>query len=217
MILLSDNDVILKLAQCSLLHRIDEILNAPLHEILVSPTAKFQLMPKKTEKAIAKCGSTAIYEGIGIFLDRVGEIPVVQDFALVEKLGQTPNIDVGEQQLLAACVETPDMLFMTGDKRCLEAVNNNCVELNVVHHRLMNSVITFESSILLAVDAFGFNHVKPCLQQNPKPDGMLRIALRGDPQEDHVCDCMFSFTKSVYNYLAYKDRLPPLGTAQIVA
>lgn len=109
MIVLSDNDVILKLAQCNLLRYLPEILEEDPRGIYVSPTARFQLLPRNTDKAIKKCGSVAIYENVERFLGSVQVIDEIRNDDLLIKLGEIPHIDVGEQQLLAACVEQPEL------------------------------------------------------------------------------------------------------------
>ena len=178
MIVLSDNDVILKLAQCNLLRYLPEILEEDPRGIYVSPTARFQLLPRNTDKAIKKCGSVAIYENVERFLGSVQVIDEIRNDDLLIKLGEIPHIDVGEQQLLAACVEQPGALFMTGDRRCLQAVMDNQTIVATVHARLIDSVITYESALLLSVRVLGFETLYQQLQTNPNPDAMLRMAMR---------------------------------------
>jgi hypothetical protein len=206
-IVLSDNDVILKLAQCDLLRYLPDILGENPNDIFVSRTARFQLLPRNQDKAITKCGNPAIYENIGQFLDTVREIEEVQDERLLYQLGEIPHIDVGEQQLLASCVENPGALFMTGDKRCLRAVMDNQTIIATVHSRLINSVVTYESALLLSVNVLGFDMVFKQLSGNPKPDAMLQLAIRSS-QYDAVCGCLLSYTRDLYDYLAFKERLP---------
>ena len=207
MIVLSDNDVILKLAQCNLLRYLPEILEEDPRSIYVSPTARFQLLPRNTDKAIKKCGSVAIYENVERFLGSVQVIDEIRNDDLLIKLGEIPHIDVGEQQLLAACVEQPGALFMTGDRRCLQAVMDIQTIVATVHARLIDSVITYESALLLSVRVLGFETLYQQLQTNPNPDAMLRMAMRSRSSED-VCGCFFSYTRPVYDYLAFKQHLP---------
>ena len=81
-----------------------------------------------------------------VFIESVQDIPEVQDSQLIELLGSVPGIDVGEQLLLASCIENPEAIFMTGDRRCLNAIVANQPALAVVHQRLLDAVVTFESS-----------------------------------------------------------------------
>lgn len=207
MIVLSDNDVILKLAQCDLIQYLPEIIDENPNDIFVSPTAKFQLLPKNPEKAIKRCGTKEIYERVARFLNDVQVIDEIKNEQLLSELGEIPHIDIGEQQLLASCVEKPESLFMTGDKRCLKAVMEHKKIVETVHARLINSVITFESALLLSVKLLGFSNFQTQISQHPKMDGMLNLAMRST-EDKQVCECLFSYTREFYDYLAFKDRLP---------
>ncbi|STH97388.1 Uncharacterised protein [Citrobacter braakii] len=206
MIVLSDNDVILKLAQCNLLSQLPVIFNQSPEQIFINPAARFQLLPRSHEKAIRKCGTQEVYEQVGAFIEMVQDIPEVQDSELIELLGSVPGIDVGEQLLLASCLENPEAIFMTGDRRCLTAIVANQPVLEVVHQRLLDAVVTFESSLLLCVHGTNHAHVYANLVSNPMPDGMLRMALSNTGNA--MCECIFSYTREFYDYLAFKDRLP---------
>ena len=207
MIVISDNDVILKLAQCSLLSHLPEIFNRSPEQIFINPTARFQLLrPKAPDVAISKCGSQVVYEQLGTFIESVQDIPEVKDTKSIELLGGISGIDVGEQQLLASFLETPESIFMTGDRRCLNAITTNQPTLATVHQRLLDAVVTFESSLLLCVDGTTQSHVYEKLAKNPKPDGMLKLALSNNGAA--MCECFFSHTRDFYDYLAFKDRLP---------
>jgi hypothetical protein len=59
LILLADNDIILKLAQCDLVGGFSELLGEPAGQVYITPTARYQLLPKKMAKAIDKCGDEA--------------------------------------------------------------------------------------------------------------------------------------------------------------
>lgn len=208
MIVLTDNDVILKLAQCDLLNQLSEIIDINEKEIFIGPTAKFQLLSiRNPEKAIKRCGNEVIYNNLTTFLERAQIIPEVKNLKILEAIGKVPGIDDGEQQLLASSVEHPDSLFMTGDKRCLQAVMDNQDTLEAVHLRMINSVVTFESALLLAIKTVGFETVYEKLQRNPKPDQVLKIAIRSTRHEE-MCECLFSYTRHLYDYLAFKEKLP---------
>lgn len=206
MIVLSDNDVILKLARCDLLSQLPVIFNQPLEQIFINPAARFQLLPKNPDKAITKCGGQEVYEQVSAFIQTAQDIPEVKDTQLIELLGSIPGIDIGEQLLLASCIENPKAIFMTGDRRCLSAIVENQPALDIVHRRLIDAVVTFESSLLLCVNDLTQEHVYANLLKNPAPDGMLRMALSNSGSA--MCECIFSYTRDFYDYLAFKDRLP---------
>ena len=128
----------------------------------------FQLLPKNPDKAIRKCGSQVVYEQVGAFIESVQDIPEVQDSQLIELLGSVPGIDVGEQLLLASCIENPEAIFMTGDRRCLTAIIANQPALSVIHQRLLDAVVTFSRHFLLCVHGTDQAQVYENLVSNPK-------------------------------------------------
>lgn len=208
MIVLADNDLILKLAQCGLLNDLPQLLGVDaLHEIFVSSTAKFQLLPKNEVKALSKAGNEATLHSIKEFLGKVAVIPEVQDESVLVRMEGIPGIDFGEQQLLAAMLELDHPLLVTGDKRALMAVANNEAELSDISRSLQDRVLTFESAILLALTAFGFPNVKQRLLGNPKPDSMLKLVLKDGMQEKELVDCLVSYSRQQFAFLARKDIL----------
>ena len=205
MIVLSDNDVILKLAQCNLLSQLPVVFNQPPNRSSLTLLLVFSFCRKTLIKRSGS-GSQVVYEQVGAFIESVQDIPEVQDSQLIELLGSVPGIDVGEQLLLASCIENPEAIFMTGDRRCLTAIVANQPALSVIHQRLLDAVVTFESSLLLCVHGTDQAQVYENLVSNPKPDGMLKLALSNAGAA--MCECIFSHTREFYDYLAFKDRLP---------
>lgn len=208
MILLADNDIVLKLAQCDLLDTLDEILQVPADQILIPSTARFQLMPRNEQKALTKCGNTETMARLQRFLAAASDVPVVQDLELLLTMSQIPDIDSGEQQLFATVASAGDSTLLTGDKRALRAVLANQEQIAQVHSGLVDRVITFESALLLSLDVFGFSVLKQKLLSCPKPDKMLQLVLRPDMSEAALTDCLVSYTREFSPLLASKERLP---------
>lgn len=208
MILLADNDLILKLAQCSLLPDLPQLLGEGAGcPVFVLPTARFQLIPKSEQKALAKAGNEATLQALRTFLDGASELPEVQDASLLDEMDGVTGIDGGEQLLFAAMVELELSTLATGDRRSLQSVLSNQEVLPQVYDALNDRVLTFESAILLAIREFGFLDVKERLLTCPKPDGMLRLVLREQMEERDLVDCLVSHCRSQYQFLACKDRL----------
>lgn len=208
MIILSDNDIILKLAQCGLLSDLPSILEIKDSDFRINSSAKYQLLsPKKPDKAIAKCGSRAIYDNLEKFINSTAIIEEIKDRDILTSLGGIAHIDPGEQQLIASCVENNGSILMTGDKNCLNAIQSNQDLLTVVNKSLMDSVITLESALLLSIEKLGFDYVIEKINNGKVSDGMLKLALR-EKECTGFCECLFSFTSQFYGYLAFKDRLP---------
>jgi hypothetical protein len=207
-IVLADNDLILKLAQCDLLDQLQEILEVSPSGIFVTSTAKFQLLGRTREKGIGRCGNEETYDRLVRFLGCTQVLPAVVDVGLLAELAAIPNIDVGEQQLFASAVEVKSPILLTGDKRSLQALIDNKAVVEGVYGSLAGHVVIFESILLLALSRYGFPALKQKLLGNPKPDGMLRLVLREDMTTESLVDCLCSYAKSVSCLLAYQDELP---------
>jgi hypothetical protein len=196
-ILLADNDIILKLAQCDLLFDLSQLLNETTDQVFVKPTARFQLLPKKTSKAIEKCGNGRVLTQIREFLEVTAEIPGIQDGALLSALSKIPKIDDGEALLFAAAVEVVGPILATGDRNALRALLDHQEQLHTVIAVLQERVVTFESVILLALHRLGFAIVKQKLLSSPKPDKLLRLVLKPDMRESDLVECLRSYTRDV--------------------
>lgn len=210
MIVLADNDIILKLAQCDLLECLPEILGEDWTEIFVTPTANYQLLPKNQEKALNKSGNEETLERLTSFLGTTKILPEIQDSSLLSTLGDVNEIDGGEKFLFAAAVELPNSILITGDRRALRALIEHQHRLSSIIATLQNSVITFETAILLAIRLLGFAIVKQKLLGSPKPDKMLRLVLKNETTETDLIECLCSYSKEVIPLLAFKQHLPPI-------
>lgn len=213
MIVLADNDIILKLAQCDLLDDLPELFGQAWHEIYVTPTAKYQLLPKSPEKALRKCGNEETLIRLTAFINSTKIVSEVQDKALLAKFDDIDGIDSGEKLLFAAIAELADPLLITGDRKALRTLLENKDHLPTVFSALQNSVVTFETALLLAMRKLGFAIVKSKLLGSPlltssKPDGVLRLAIKSETGEDHFVECLCSFSNEVLPFLAYKSDLP---------
>lgn len=207
MIVLADNDIILKLAQCDLLEVLPDSLGQEWTEVFITDTAKYQLLPKNPAKALSKCGNEETAR-LKVFLETTQTLPAVNDTALLAQLENIDGIDGGEKFLFAAAVETENPLLITGDKRALRALLEHQDQLPTVFSALQNAVVTFESAILLAMHKFGFAIVKQKLLGSPKPDGTLRLVLKSETGEADFVEGLCSFSKEIAPLLAFKQYLP---------
>ena len=96
MIILSDSDVIRKLAYCELLSEFLQFLKCPPNEVWVLPTLRFQLRRKLAN-------APAALRNFEQFLLKVKNIPPAQ----IETLERFEQLDVGERQLLAILCDEP--------------------------------------------------------------------------------------------------------------
>lgn len=210
MIVLADNDIILKLARCDLLSSLPELFGVAVDAIFIAPAARFQLLPKKAEKALSKCGDQATVDRISAFLAVAQDIPAVADQALLGRLAAVPRIDSGEQLLFASCVEASGSVLMTGDRTALMALISSADALPDVYKALQDRVITFESALLLAKNLFGFDAMKARLLAYPdyEKEGVLKLIVKTDMLEANFSDCLISYSRAVSGFLAHKDKLP---------
>jgi hypothetical protein len=210
LIVLADNDIILKLAQCDLLDVLPDILELEEGaEIFITYAAKFQLRPKSPTKALSKCGNEETLSRLTAFLEITQTLPAVNDKALLNVMEDIDGIDGGERYLFASAVEAENSLLITGDRTALRALLEHQNQLPSVFSALQNAVVTFESAILLAIRKFGFAIVKQKLLGSPKPDGMLRLVLKIETGEDDFIECLCSYSKEIMPLLAFKEHLPP--------
>jgi hypothetical protein len=109
-VVLADNDIIHKLACCGLLQELLQWLGVPPAEVWVLPSMKYVVRPKLK-------GNQAALSELDQFLSQVSNLPAAD----IHMLDRFPTeMDVGERQMLAILVNTPEVQHMvTGDKRAL--------------------------------------------------------------------------------------------------
>jgi hypothetical protein len=184
-----------------------ELLGEPAEKVFITPTAKYQLLPKKKSKAIDKFGDEATVRRVRDFLESTKEIPGIKDEGLLTLLHRIDKIDSGEALLFAAAVELPNPILATGDRNALRALLAQEALLARVVEALRDNVVTFESALLLALHRNGFASVKQKLLDSPKPDGMLRLVLKPDMHESNLCECLRSYLREVDSLLRFRELI----------
>ena len=112
MIILSDTDIVHKLACCELLLDFLQYLKCPPNEVWVLPA-----LPQMLRRKLANAPDAT--RNVNQFLGIVRKIPA----ANVETLDRFSSLDVGEQQLLAVLCDDPRVKHLvTGDKRALDKI-----------------------------------------------------------------------------------------------
>jgi hypothetical protein len=203
---LADNDVILKLAQCDLLDDLVDWLTEDHDKIYVTKTAQYQLLiPSRPAKALERAGSPIVLERIRSFLTLTDIVPVAKDETLLTNLFSVEGIDDGEAMLFVGALEQEDPLLITGDRRALKSLINHqhLPDIKRITTALHGRVVTFESSILLALEKLGYAVVQQKLLSSPSPDGMLRLAL-SQQCESNLRECLISYSKDVSLFLAFQ-------------
>jgi hypothetical protein len=151
MIILSDSDVVRKLAYCELLTEFLQYLKCPPNEVWVLPTLRFQLRRKLANAPDA-------LQNFEQFLRRVKNIPQ----AKIDTLERFESLDVGEGQLFAVlCDELRVSQLVTGDKNALDRVAALTFGDEQLRTRLQETTVLCLESILLGLlEKRGFNLVQ---------------------------------------------------------
>lgn len=151
MIILSDSDIVRKLAYCELLLEFLQYLQCPPNEVWVLPGLRFQLRKKLSKAPDA-------LRNFDQFLSRVKTIPP----ANIDTLERFEALDVGERQLLAVlCDEQRISQLVTGDKNALDKVAALTFGDEQLRTRMQEtSVLCLESILLGLLEKRGFNVVQ---------------------------------------------------------
>lgn len=151
MIILSDSDVVRKLACCGLLSEFLQYLKCPPNEVWVLPTLRFQLRRK-----LAKAPEAL--HNFEQFLLKVKNIPQ----AKIDTLERFESLDVGERQLLAVLCDEPRVSqLVTGDKKALDKVAALTFGDEQLRERLQETTVLCLESILLGlITKRGFDQVR---------------------------------------------------------
>ncbi|RYG85374.1 MAG: hypothetical protein EON58_23090 [Alphaproteobacteria bacterium] len=151
MIILSDSDVVRKLAYCELLAEFLQYLKCPPNEVWVLPTLRFQLRRKLANAPEA-------LRNFEQFLLKVKNIPQ----AKIDTLERFESLDVGEGQLLAILCDEPRVSqLVTGDKKALDKVAALTYGDEQLRVRLQETTVLCLESILIGLVAKrGFNVVQ---------------------------------------------------------
>ncbi|MDO9235738.1 MAG: hypothetical protein Q7U28_06845 [Aquabacterium sp.] len=204
MIILSDTDIVHKLACCELLLEFLQYLKCPPNEVWVLPALEAMLKRKLK-------GSASALLNVDQFMRKVKKIPA----ANVATLERFPTLDVGEQQLLAIlCDHSKVQKLVTGDKRALDSIAALTFGDQQLKDRLdETSIFCFEAIMLGLLEKRGFSvmqariHNKWANIPGQKVDGVIEVAFPPSGTEEHAKKTL----RSAVNHL--KVRLPPLPIA----
>lgn len=190
MIVLSDNDIVLKLAGCNLLEKFFEILEVDLDNVLITNMAYYAI-PKQAKKKLVDDNAK---QRLGQFLKSVGKIPLV-DSDLLYQLQDFDNMDGGESRLMLAASQNPNAYLATGDKRCLKSLVDNQLSepLDQVFNSLKQRVYCLETAFMLLIENMGFEKVNDMVINRCVDDGVLRMAFGPERGIEHATECLKSY------------------------
>lgn len=180
MIILSDSDVVEKLAYCELLLEFLQLLKCPPNEVWVLPSLHFRL-----KRRLKDCPHAL--RNVEQFMARVRRVPP----AKVETLDRFTSLDVGEQQLVAVLCDEPRVKHLvTGDKRAMDKIAALSFGDAHLKSRLdATSIYCFESVMIALLKSRGFSvmqaRVLKWSRSVPQIDG---VALQAFPAGGTVDD-----------------------------
>jgi len=175
-IVLADNDIVLKLAACDLFGEFFTAFATTRSTVQILPTARNVLTSKRFQKRLDEAARLRLAE----FLANAPEINVVPSLERREALAEQPRIDDGEAFLFASCPLLTDSVLVTGDKRALIALveagtsDATCAE---VCAELAGRVYCFEQVIERILSAVGFDAIRERLVAARECDSGLALWL----------------------------------------
>lgn len=153
MIVISDSDIVRKLAHCNLLNDLLNIWQVPPNKLWILPALRAQIG--------RVFGSEDVKNGrFTHFFSVAKEIPEASFESLERCFGN--GIDPGEQQMLAVLLDYPDVQHLiTGDRNALRQIGHLCHADLPMRQRLgETSIWCFESVLVNIIRRRGFNAVK---------------------------------------------------------
>lgn len=213
MILLSDNDLIVKLAQCDLIETALGSMDAKRKDCFVLNTMSYSLRLRDPDLAIRKyVGSVQAYERISEFLEGcsvLDEGPT--DYELLDHLQGIDEIDPGEQTLFLHAydhhVNDRSYQLLTGDKRALKAI---CSYDNLdAFEYLRTNIVCLESCMMDLIDYAGFAYVNDMVSTGRQEvledqyDKVLRAAFGAGRDQKHCLECLHSYCADFRWLLSY--------------
>jgi hypothetical protein len=168
-----DNDIILKLAACTLFWEAMSCLNLSKENLFVNITSRFYF--RNSRKLKSRYPVQIREEARSIALELK---PIKQDEQR-DELYQSlliEGVDAGEALLIASLMNSPDgYCLLTGDKRCLISLsNNNDEDIEKVKNQIRGKVICLEQIILAMIEINGFELILPKVLQAKEYDISLK-------------------------------------------
>ena len=178
MILLADNDILIKLAACDLFGDFVAAYGVTPADIRILKFLRFSIRSPRHRKRLGEAG----YGRLVAFVDAVADVPIEPDPDYLAALNnQTDkNIDAGEAALFAVCPLIVGSVIATGDKKSLAGLNlaaaadETCA---VVCRNLAGRILCFEQIVLRILDHSGFNTLRDRLVEGRECDRGLTFWL----------------------------------------
>jgi hypothetical protein len=184
MIVLSDNDILYKLAYCDLLCEFVSFLQVPSKSIMILPTCIFKLRKVLKSEPVVLARIDSFCREVSVLTDDGVDMGILTEIA-------DTGVDAGEALLAAQVATNPDAYLVTGDKRAIRAF----AQLPVGRARsgLAGRILCFEELMIGMLQRFGFSKLEDRVTAGAACDGVLRIAFGQGRNEQHALACLNSF------------------------
>jgi hypothetical protein len=200
MIVLSDNDILHKLAVCDLFDEFLAYMQTPAKSIVILPTCIFKLrtLLRMQPQALARLEKFCV--SVTSLVDDQIETAVLDTITAT-------GADAGEAILAAKVATTPGAYLVTGDKRAINALST--LPAGPVRSALAGRILCFEELILGIMQLHSFEAIAPKLIAGSACDGVLRIAFGLGRSEVHAKSCLTSYANELRLGSAYLLTPPP--------
>jgi hypothetical protein len=196
-LILTDNDIVSKLAHWRLLHHLPELCGCKLDEIVVLPSLKFRAHKAKSKPdKLFKDPDTAAYAYD--FLSALPDPGVAPD-ELVQELQTHPGIDSGEAVLLALAISNDKAALATGDKRALKSLG----ALQQVGRllELTGRIICLEQLLGCLIKLLGCEVVRTGISNDPSDNATRMIwGSRLTNDEGSIAEGLSSYIKDILTH-----------------
>lgn len=192
MLLLSDNDILIKLGLLGMLPDFLKSLGLENNQVYITESTMYSLPPQLKKYTRDNDIHRPILELVAQF-QKISSI----DIELLEKFNTVSDIDSGEAILATKMIENSSAYLATGDKRFLRAIQQTEFSKD-----FENRVYTFESALLLLVESIGYERVKSKILETSQLldrslDNLFRLAFKENSIESNDIECLISFTKDI--------------------
>jgi len=194
MVLLSDNDILIMLAQCNLIDEALSVFQCTLSDCYVVGAAPYSLYLNDPQKCYDKrLGNHSAFDRLTGLVDschKLGEAD--ENIDLLEALSRIDGVDDGELELFMHADSMHrgrhPYILTTGDKRSLRALlSSNCT---LSFPSLFQRVECLESLLLKAISLYGHAHITnkvgagyATTTKQDRFDQVLRIAFGANRDE----------------------------------
>ncbi len=185
MIVLADNDVLLKLAQCDLFEEFLTAFQVTAAEVAITRRTRFSIKVPRHRKKLGQEN----FGRLEAFLEKISDVHDEPTPSAIAFLTDQIGIDAGEAVLFAICTQRENCIIATGDKQCLLGLREAATtdqDCEAICQTLSGKIFCFEQIIHRILGHFGFETVREKLIRGRECDAGLRLWLGStlDANED---------------------------------